>query len=63
MPKREEALTKAKIQSFRFGITAQPQRRHMKKEKEIQTLFDLFNTGDIFLNEYLGAIKHLTGPM
>ena len=35
---------------------------HMKeKEKRIQALFDCFNAGDISLNEYLGAIKHLTG--
>ena len=57
---REEAVTKAKIQSFRSGATAQPQGRCMK-EKRIQTLFDRFNAGDISLNEYLGAIKHLTG--
>ena len=43
---REEAVTKAmcKIQSFRSGATAQPQ-RHRMKEKRIQTLFDHFNAG------------------
>ena len=59
---REEAVTKAKIQSFRSGATARPQRHRMKeKEKRIQTLFDRFNTGSMALNEYLAAIKHLTG--
>ena len=32
-----------------------------EKEKRIQTLFDRFNTGGMTLNEYLAAIKHLTG--
>ena len=32
-----------------------------EKEKRIQTLFDQFNVGNITLNEYLGAIKYLTG--
>ena len=32
-----------------------------EKEKRIQTLFDHFNAGDVSLNKYLGAIKHLTG--
>ncbi len=59
---REEAVTRAKIQSFRSGATSRLQRRRMKeKEKRIQTLFDRFNAGNITLNEYLGAIKHLTG--
>ena len=59
---REEAVTKAKIQSFRSGATARPRRRRMKeKEKRIQTLFDRFNAGNATLNEYLEAIKHLTG--
>ena len=57
---REEAVTKAKIQSFMSGAMAQPRRCRMKeKEKRIQTVFDRFNAGDISLNEYLGAIKHL----
>ena len=34
---REEAVTKAKIQSFRSGATACPRRHHMK-EKSIKTL-------------------------
>ena len=34
---REEAVTKAKIQSFRSGATVPPRRRRMK-EKRIQTL-------------------------
>ncbi len=43
---KEEAVTKAKIQSYMFGATARPQRRQMnEKEKWIQTLFDRFNTG------------------
>ena len=47
---REEAVTKAKIQSFRSGVTAWPWRRHMKeKEKRV----DRFNTGDISLKESL----------
>ena len=59
---REEAVTKAKIQSFRSGATARPRRRRMKeKEKRIQTLFDRFSAGNTTLNEYLEAIKHLTG--
>ena len=59
---REEAVTKAKIESFRLGATPRPQRCRMKeKEKRIQTLFERFNGGGISLNEYLGAIKHLTG--
>ncbi len=59
---REEAVTKAKIQSYMSGATARPQRRRMKeKEKRIQTLFDQFNTGGMTLNAYLSAIKHLTG--
>ena len=59
---REEAVTKAKIQSFRSGATARPRRRRMKeKEKRIQTLFDRFNAGGVTLDEYLSAIKHLTG--
>ena len=53
---REEAVTKAKILSFRVGATAWPQ-RHRMKEKRIETRFD---AGDISLNEHLGAIKHLT---
>jgi len=40
---REEAVTKAKIQSFRSGATAQQQIRGMTP------------------NEYLAAMKHLTG--
>jgi len=31
-----------------------------EKEKRIQTLFDLFNTGGLALNKYLAANKHLT---
>ena len=59
---REEAVTKAKIQSFRSGATVPPRRQIMKeKEKWIQTLFDAFNAGGITLNEYLAAVKHLTG--
>lgn len=59
---REEAVTKAKIQCLRSGATARPRRRRMKeKEKRIQTLFDRFNSGGMTLNEYLAAIKHLTG--
>ena len=55
-------MTKAKIQSFRSGATARPRRRRMKeKEKRIQTLFDRFNAGGVTLDEYLSAIKHLTG--
>ena len=51
---REEAVTKAKIQSFRSGATARPRRRRMKeKEKRIQTLFDRFNAG-VTLDEYTG---------
>ena len=59
---REEAVTKAKIQSFRSGATARQWRHCMKeKEKKIQTLFERFNTGGMSLNEYLAAISHLTG--
>ena len=59
---REEAVTTAKTQSFRFGATVRPQRCRMKeKEKRILTLFDCFNAGGITFNEYLAAIKHLTG--
>jgi hypothetical protein len=59
---REEAVTKAKIQNFRSGGTTRPRRRRMKeKEKRIQTLFDRFNAGNLTLDEYLAAIKHLTG--
>ena len=35
--------------------------KEKKKKKRIPTLFDHFKAGDIFLNKYLGAIKHLTG--
>ncbi len=59
---REEAVTKAKITSLRSGATARPRRRRMKeKEKRIHALFDRFNAGSVTLNEYLGAIKYLTG--
>ena len=61
---REEAVTKAKIQSSRSGATAWPRRHCTLEKKWIQTLFDCFedfNSGDISLNEYLGAVKHLTG--
>ncbi len=48
--------------SFRSGATTHPRRRRMKeKEKRIHALFDRFNAGNITLNEYLGAIKHLIG--
>ena len=46
---REEAVTEAKIQSFKSRATAQPPRHHMK-EKRTQTLFDRFNAGDVSLN-------------
>ena len=36
-------------------------RRRVKEEKRMQTLFDRFNAGNISLEEYLGAIKHQTG--
>ena len=43
---REEAVTKAKIQTLRLGATTRPQRHHVKeKEKRIQALFDRFNGG------------------
>ena len=59
---REEAVTKAKIQSFRAGATVRQRRRRMKeKEKRIQTLFERFDGGEISLDEYLGVIKHQTG--
>ncbi len=59
---REEAVSKAKIQSLRTGATARPQRRRIKeREKRIHALFDRFNGGSISLDEYLEAIKHLTG--
>jgi len=52
----------AKIQCFRSGATAWPPICCTKEnEKRIQTLFDCFNTGGMTLNEYLAAIKHLTG--
>ncbi len=39
---REEAVTKAKIQSYMSGDTARPQRRRMKeKEKRIHADTDL----------------------
>ena len=58
---REEAITKAKILSFRTGATVRQRRQMKEKEKRIQTLFEHFNGGDINLDEYLGAIKHQTG--
>ena len=60
--KREETVSKAKIQNFSSGATARPQRRRMKeKEKRIKTLFDRFNAGGMTLEEYLAAIKYHTG--
>ena len=59
---REEAVTKAKIQTLRLGATTRPQRRRVKKkEKRIQALFDRFNEGALSLDDYIEAIKHLTG--
>lgn len=59
---REEAVMKAKLANFRSGVTVRPRRRRMKeKEKRIQRLFDRFNGGTITLDDYMDAIKHLTG--
>ena len=59
---REEAVTKAKIQTLRLGATSCPQRHCVKeKEKRIEVLFDCFNGGTLSLDDYLEAIKHLTG--
>ena len=57
---REEAVTKAKIASFRSGAAVR-QRRKMKEKKRIQRLFEWFNGGTMTLDHYLDAIKHLTG--
>ena len=58
---REEAVTKAKIMTFRSGATTRPRRCRMKeKEKRIHALFDRFNAGNITLNEYLGAYWTVT---
>lgn len=55
-------MTKAKIQTLRTGATARPQKRCMKeKEKGIRALFDRFNGGTLSLDDYIDAIKHLTG--
>ena len=60
--KREETVSKAKIQNFSSGATARPRRRRMKeKEKRIQTLFERFNAGGMTLEEYLTAIRYHNG--
>ena len=59
---REETVTKAKIQTLKSGTATHPRLCCQKeKEKRIQRLFDRFNSSAISLDEYLTAIKHLTG--